>query len=314
MKRLYLAGFLLAAEAALAPGARAQTTAPAGRTVTGTVVGSVDRLAIPGVNVLVKGTNQGTATNADGRYSLPNVPAGATLVFSFIGYKSVERPATADNLDVALAADASGLDEVVVTAYNIKQDKRTLVTSVQEVQGKDLIDSRQTNVVNALQGKVAGVNITSSGGAPGEGASIVIRGGTSLDGDNQPLFVIDGMIMDNSSFQESTAPGGGSAFNGLLGRSVGASNRAGDLNPEDIASMTVLKGPAAAALYGLRAANGAVVITTKKGSAGRTTLNYRSQVSVDQVNRLPTTQGEYGQGALGLFDGTTRQSWAPTPA
>ncbi|AMJ66599.1 SusC/RagA family TonB-linked outer membrane protein [Hymenobacter sp. PAMC 26628] len=309
MKRLYLAGFLLAAEAALAPGARAQTTAPAGRTVAGTVVGSVDRLPIPGVNVLVKGTNVGTATNADGRYSLPNVPEGATLVFSFIGYKSVERPATGATLDVALDADAKGLDEVVVTAYNIKQDKRTLVTAVQEVTSKDIIDSRQTNVVNALQGKVAGVNITSSGGAPGEGAAIVIRGGTSLDGDNQPLFVIDGMIMDNSSFQESTAPGGGSAFNGLLGRSVGASNRAGDLNPEDIASMTVLKGPAAAALYGLRAANGAVVITTKKGSAGRTTLNYRTQVSVDQVNRLPKTQDQYGQGSAGIFDGTTRQSW-----
>ncbi|MFD1468863.1 SusC/RagA family TonB-linked outer membrane protein [Hymenobacter caeli] len=311
MKKLYLLGFLLAAEGALAPAGRAQTTAPAARAVAGTVVGTVDRLPIPGVNVLVKGTNVGTATNADGRYALPNVPEGATLVFSFIGYKSVERPAAGATLDVALDADASGLDEVVVTAYNIKQDKRTLVTAVQEVQGKDLIDSRQTNVVNALQGKVAGVNITSSGGSPGEGASIVIRGGTSLDGDNQPLFVIDGMIMDNSSFQESTAPGGGSAFNGLLGRSVGASNRAGDLNPEDIASMTVLKGPAAAALYGLRAANGAVVITTKKGSAGRTTLNYRSQVSVDQVNRLPATQSEYGQGASGIFDGTTRQSWGP---
>ncbi len=311
MKRLYLLGFLLVAEGGLAPAGRAQTTAPAGRTVAGVVTGTADRQAIPGVNVVVKGTAQGTQTNAEGRYSLPNVPDGATLVFSFVGYKSVERPATGGALDVSLDTDARGLDEVVVTAYNIKQDKRTLVTSVQEVQGKDIIDSRQTNVVNALQGKVAGVNITSSGGAPGEGAAIVIRGGTSLDGDNQPLFVIDGMIMDNSSFQESTAPGGGSAFNGLLGRSVGASNRAGDLNPEDIASMTVLKGPAAAALYGLRAANGAVVITTKKGAAGRTTLNFRTQVSVDQVNRLPKMQDQYGQGSNGVFDGTTRVSFGP---
>ena len=117
--------------------------------------------------------------------------------------------------------------------------------------------------------------------------------------------------MDNSSFQESTAPGGGSAFNGLLGRSVGAANRAGDLNPEDIASMTVLKGPAAAALYGLRAANGAVVITTKKGSAGRTQLNFRSQYSVDEVNRLPKMQDQYGQGSNGIFDATTRISFGP---
>jgi TonB-linked SusC/RagA family outer membrane protein len=210
-----------------------------------------------------------------------------------------------------LKESTTGLDEVVVTAYNIAQDKRTLVTSVQEVKSKDIIDSRQTNIVNALQGKVAGVNITSSGGAPGEGASIVIRGGTSLDGNNQPLFVIDGMIMDNSSFSESAAPGAGSQFNGLLGRSVGASNRAGDLNPEDIESITVLKGPAAAALYGLRAASGAVVITTKKGVAGRTTLNFRTQVSVDEVNRLPKMQDQYGQGSLGLFDGTTRVSFGP---
>ncbi len=311
MKRLYLLGFLLVAEGGLAPVGRAQTTAPAGRTVAGVVTGTADRQAIPGVNVIVKGTAQGTQTNAEGRYALPNVPEGATLVFSFVGYKSVERPATGGTLDVALDTDARGLDEVVVTAYNIKQDKRTLVTDVQEVSGKDLIDSRQPNVVNALQGKVAGVNITSSGGAPGEGASIVIRGGTSLDGDNQPLFVIDGMIMDNSSFQESTAPGGGSAFNGLLGRSVGAANRVGDLNPEDIASMTVLKGPAAAALYGLRAANGAVVITTKKGAAGRTTLNFRTQFSVDEVNRLPRMQDQYGQGSNGVFDGTTRVSFGP---
>ena len=307
MKKPYWLLLLLLA-VLLAPPSWAQTTA---RPVAGLVTAGADQSPLPGVTVLVKGSTTGSTTGTDGRYSLSAAP-GAVLVFSFIGYASQERKVAASgSIDVVLKESTTGLDEVVVTAYNIRQEKRTLVTAVQEVQSKDIIDSRQTNVVNALQGKVAGVSITSSGGAPGEGAAIVIRGGTSLDGNNQPLFVIDGMIMDNGSFQESTAPGGGSAFNGLLGRSVGASNRAGDLNPEDIASITVLKGPAAAALYGLRASSGAVVITTRKGTAGTTTLNFRTQVSVDEVNRLPKLQGEYGQGSNGIFDGTTRVSFGP---
>jgi TonB-linked SusC/RagA family outer membrane protein len=316
MKKRYLLPFAVLPGVLLSPPGLAQTTpaaqasSPVG-TVTGTVHQASDRSTLPGVNVVVKGTSNGTSTNADGKFTLANVPAGATLVFSFVGYVSVERRAGAEPLDVSLAADASDLDEVVVLGYGIKEAQRNTVTAVQNISSQDIIDSRQTNVVNAMQGKVAGVNITSSGGGAGEGASIVIRGGTSLDGDNQPLFIIDGLIMDNSSFQESTAPGGGSAFNGLLGRSVGAANRAGDLNPEDIASMTILKGPAAAALYGLRAANGAVVITTKKGAAGRTQLNYRTQFSVDEVNRLPKMQGLYGQGSNGVFDGTTRSSFGP---
>ncbi|OGX87273.1 SusC/RagA family TonB-linked outer membrane protein [Hymenobacter lapidarius] len=306
MKKKYWFLFLLLG-VLLAPPGRAQTAG----TVVGIVTSATDQSPLPGVTVLVKGTTVGSTTAADGRYAVQAAP-GAVLVFSFIGYASQERTVGSDaTINLNMKESTTGLDEVVVTAYNITQDKRELVTAVQEVKAKDIIDSRQTNVVNALQGKVAGVNITSSGGSPGEGASIIIRGGTSLDGDNQPLFVIDGMIMDNSSFQESTAPGGGSAFNGLLGRSVGSANRAGDLNPEDIASITVLKGPAAAALYGLRAANGAVVITTKKGVAGRTTLNFRTQYSVDEVNRLPKMQSEYGRGSNGIFDAATRISYGP---
>ena len=316
MKKIYLLPFALLPGALVVVPAWAQTApgaaaSPAAGTITGVVRQAADRTPLPGVNVIVKGTSNGTATDGSGRYSIAGVPAGATLVFSFVGFEPIERRADGSPLDVTLAASNRDLDEVVVLAYGIKQDRRDLATAVQEVSSKDIIDSRQTNIVNALQGKVAGVNITSSGGGAGEGASIVIRGGTSLDGDNQPLFVIDGLIMDNSSFQESTAPGGGSAFNGLLGRSVGAANRAGDLNPEDIASITVLKGPSAAALYGLRAANGAVVITTKKGSAGRAQLNFRSQVSVDEVNRLPKMQDLYGQGSGGVYDQGTRLSFGP---
>ncbi len=309
MKKLYWSWPVLGV--LLAPVSRAQAQAPQLRPITGVVTAAVDRSPLPGVTVLVKGTTNGATTDSEGRYTVQAAP-GSTLSFSFIGFTTQERAVGDDNtVDIILKENTTALNDVVITGYNIAQDRRDLVTAVQEVKAKDIIDSRQTNVVNALQGKVAGVNITSSGGAPGEGSAIVIRGGTSLDGDNQPLFVIDGMIMDNSSFQESTAPGGGSQFNGLLGRSVGTPNRAGDLNPEDIASITVLKGASAAALYGLRAANGAIVITTKKGTAGRTTLNYRTQVSVDEVNRLPKLQHEYQQGSGGVFDATTRNSWGP---
>ena len=306
MKKKYWL-LLLLLSVLLAPPVWAQTA----RSVAGIVTSATDQSPLPGVTVLVKGTTTGSTSGSDGRFSVQAAP-GAVLVFSFIGYAPQERTVPADgSVDIALKESTTGLEEVVVTGYGIAQEKRTLVTSVQEVKSKDLIDSRQTNVVNALQGKVAGVNITSSGGAPGEGSGIIIRGGTSLDGDNQPLFVIDGMIMDNGSFSESAAPGAGSQFNGLLGRSVGSANRAGDLNPEDIESITVLKGPAAAALYGLRAAGGAVVITTKKGVAGRTTLNYRTQYSVDEVSRLPKMQDQYKRGSTGITDPSTRISFGP---
>ncbi|WP_310396436.1 SusC/RagA family TonB-linked outer membrane protein [Hymenobacter sp.] len=306
MKKNYWLLLLLLGVLLALPG-RAQTA----RAVAGVVTSGADQTPLPGVTVLVKGTTAGSTTGADGRYALQAAP-GAVLVFSFIGYTSEERTVGADGaVDVALKESTAALDEVIVTSFGIKQERREVNYAAQQVSGAEIIDTRQPNIVNALQGKVAGVSITSSGGAPGEGASIVIRGGNSLDSDNQPLFVIDGVIMDNSSFAESTVPGGGSGFNGLLGRSVGTANRASDINPEDVASITVLKGPAASALYGLRAGNGAVIITTKKGGAGRTAVTYRTQYSVDEVNRLPTLQGDYKQGTNGVFDPGVRTAWGP---
>ncbi|MBD2714928.1 SusC/RagA family TonB-linked outer membrane protein [Microvirga sp. STR05] len=305
MNRLYLLAPALSVVAAL-PGHAQQNL----RTISGTVI-DANRTPLPGVTVLVKGTTTGASTGTDGRYTLQAAP-GSTLTFSFIGYTTQERAIGDDtSIDISLKENTTALNDVIVTAFGIKQERRQVNYGAQEVTSKDIIESRQPNIVNALQGKVAGVQVTSSGGGAGEGASIVIRGGNSLDGDNQPLFVIDGIIMDNTSFVESTAPGGGSAFNGLLGRSVSSQNRAADINPEDVETMTVLKGPAAAALYGLRAANGAVIITTKKGKSGVVTVDYRTQVSVDQVNRLPKLQGVYKQGALGVFDANTRSSWGP---
>ena len=305
-KRYWL--LLLLLGVLLAPPGWAQT---APRPVTGLVTAVTDQSPLPGVTVLVKGTTIGSTTGSDGRFALSAAP-GAVLVFSFIGFTSQERTVGADGaVDVSLKESTAALDEVIVTSLGIRQERREVNYGAQQVSGEEIIDTRQSNIVNALQGKVAGVSITSSGGAPGEGSSIVIRGGNSLDGDNQPLFVIDGVIMDNSSFAESSVPGGGSGFNGLLGRSAATPNRASDINPEDVASITVLKGPAASALYGLRAGNGAVIITTKKGVSGRTAITYRTQYSVDEVNRLPTLQDVYKQGTNGIFDPAVRTSWGP---
>src|SRR5215217_2528451 len=259
-------------------------------TITGKVTDSENGLPLPGVSVKMKGAPIGAQTNAAGVYSIKADPR-AILIFSYIGYITQEKSAAgAATLNIVLAPDAKALNEVVVTAFNIAQDRKSINYAFQNVKSKDIEESRQQNIVNALQGKIAGAVITSSGGGPGEGASIVLRGGSSLDGDNQPLFVVDGIALDNSSFVESTSPGAGSSFNGLLGRSLGTPNRASDINPEDIESVTVLKGPAAAALYGVKAGNGAIIITTKKGKTGSTSVVYNNIFSWDNVMRLPETQ------------------------
>jgi TonB-linked SusC/RagA family outer membrane protein len=278
-------------------------------TISGTVTSSEDGLSLPGVSVKIKSSNVGTQTNVDGKYTI-KAKAGDILVFSFLGTIPQERiVGTASQINVSLKQDSKALDEVIVTSFNIEQDRRSINYAVQNVKAKDIEESRQQNIVNALQGKIAGAVITSSGGGPGEGASIILRGGASLDGDNQPLFVVDGIPLDNSSFQESTAPGAGGGFNGILGRSVGTPNRASDINPDDIESVTVLKGPAAAALYGLRAGAGAIIITTKKGKAGAASVTYSNLLSFDNVLDLPETQSIYKQGSNGVFLQTTRDSY-----
>ncbi|GAB3935590.1 SusC/RagA family TonB-linked outer membrane protein [Mucilaginibacter myungsuensis] len=280
------------------------------RTVTGKVTSAEDRSPLPGVTVKIKGTTTATQTSATGDYTI-KADIGQTLVFSFIGNIPQEAVVTSATtpLNVQLRTDSKSLDEVMVTAFNIKQDRKAINYAAQNVTGKDIEESRQQNLVNALQGKVAGAVITSSGGGPGEGANIVLRGGTSLDNDNSPLFVIDGVPLDNSSFVESLSPGAGSGFNGVLGRSVGTPNRVSDINPDDIENVTVLKGPAASALYGSRGGNGAVIITTKKGKAGAAQVTYNNLFSFDNVRRLPETQSLYKQGVSGRYDPTSRLSY-----
>ncbi|MCC9136760.1 SusC/RagA family TonB-linked outer membrane protein [Pontibacter silvestris] len=271
-------------------------------TVTGQVTSAADNTPLPGVGVVVKGTTRGTFTDVSGQYTI-QASEGSTLVFRFIGYTTKEMPVgSSSTINVALQEDARSLEEVVVTAFGIEQEKRALGYSVQELQSRDITETQQPNIVNTMQGKVAGVQITNSGGAPGASAIMLIRGGTSLSGNNQPLYVVDGIPVDNT-----TAVGQG----GLDAGTAPASNRAIDINPEDIESISVLKGPSAAALYGLRAAEGVVVITTKRGTGGRARINYSNSFSFDVVNKLPELQSVYKQGEQGDFDPSAMGSWGP---
>ncbi|MGF6848186.1 TonB-dependent SusC/RagA subfamily outer membrane receptor [Chitinophaga sp. W3I9] len=273
--------------------------------ITGIVLAD-DGNPLPGVTVRIKGSNRNTQTNATGHYRIAVTP-GEVLEFSFIGYESQSVPTgKSPTIDVKMLTSASSLEQVIVTGMGIKKEKKALGYAVQDIKSAELLKNKDPNLVNSLNGKIAGLNITNSGGAPGASASIIIRGGTSLEGNNQPLFIIDGMPMDNS-----TGQGDNSAFDGSINQSTTYSNRAMDINPEDIESISVLKGPAAAALYGLRAAAGAIVITTKKGTTGNVAGSVTSRYITNWVNRLPKQQSIYKQGSNynGTFTDQTAMSW-----
>ncbi|MCC9137055.1 SusC/RagA family TonB-linked outer membrane protein [Pontibacter silvestris] len=273
------------------------------KTVTGRVTDQETGQGLPGVSVLVKGTSVGTATSTDGTYAI-NVPSnGNTLVFRFIGYATVERSiGNASTVNVALGIDSKQLSEVVVTAQGIERDVRSLGYSTQSVQGEAVSQRSEPNVLNALQGKVSGVNITSSSGAPGASTNINIRGITSFNGSNQPLIVVDGIIFSNDVDNSQ---------NTLFGSQP--SGRISDINPESIESINVLKGPAASVLYGSRASAGVIVITTKsgKGLKGKTEVTFNSSVNWQKAAYLPEFQNEYGQGTQNNYVNNTTSSWGP---
>jgi TonB-linked SusC/RagA family outer membrane protein len=283
------------------PAAQAQTT------VSGKVLSGEDNSPIPGVNILVKGTNNGTITDTDGAFSISTSSASDVLVFSFVGYKS--------NLNVTLAIDATELSEIVVTALGIERDKKALGYSVQSVNSESITTARETNVVNQLAGKIAGVTVIGSPSGIGGSARVSIRGERSVDlNKNQPLYVIDGVPISNG-------------ITGASGRSnleVDFGNGASFVNSDDIESMTVLKGAAAAALYGSRAANGVIVIKTKSGRGSKGLgVEINSNTTFESALRLPEYQNVYGQGngnggdfsfvnggGAGLTDGVD-ESWGP---
>ena len=252
--------------------------------VTGTVVSQAN-VPVSGASVVVKNSTRGTQTNPEGQFTI-SAAVGDKLTISAVGYASKEVAiGSASSINITLQTTEGELAEVVVTAMGIKREKKALGFSVQDIKSDELLKNKDANLINSLNGKIAGVNVTNSGGAPGASSSIIIRGGTSLERDNQPLFVIDGMPMDNS-----TGQGDNSAFDGSTNISTTNGNRAMDINPEDIESISVLKGPAAAALYGLKAAAGAIIITTKKGQAGKVSIALSSRYNTNWVNKLPKQQ------------------------
>jgi len=265
------------------------------RVITGKVTSSDDGTALSGASVTLKGTTNSTATDANGNFRLSDVPqSGGILVFSSIGFQTQEVPIGGQNtVNVSLSTDATELSEVVVTSLGIERSRKSLGFAVQSVGAKELTEVKQPNIVSALQGQVAGVQITNTGGGPGMGARIVVRGLTSLNpnADNQPLFIIDGIPIDNS-------------VNDNASNQRGMSNRAADINPNDIETISILKGAAATGLYGVRAANGAVVITTKSGASGSgLTINAGTSFSAEEINKLPEFQRNYGRGWYGIDDG-----------
>ena len=270
-----------------------------------------------GATVKVKGTNRGTATDVDGKYSI-NANRGDVLVVSYIGSKPMEIAVSGGTMDLTMQDNEQVLDEVVVTALGIKKDKKSLGYAVDELKAEELMRNKTANAINSLSGKIAGVNITQSSGAAGSGAQIILRGGTSLaeNKDSQPLFVVDGVIYDNSA-----GVVGNSAFDGMMNSATTSSNRVMDINPEDIENMSVLKGPAAAALYGSRAANGVVIITTKKGQEGHTEVSLSTKMIASMVSNLPDYQNEFNRGYIqenydaaghltgATFNGRSYNSW-----
>jgi TonB-linked SusC/RagA family outer membrane protein len=265
--------------------------------VKGTVTDAKDGTPIPGVSIVVKGTLTGTVTDIDGKYVII-VPKGYNeLIFSYVGM--LTREVKLDGkaiIDVGMDEDVIGLNEVVVTALGISREKKALGYSVQDVSGNDLQSDGAGNVINQLSGRVAGVQVTSASGNMGGSSRVLIRGINSISGNNQPLYVIDGTIIDNSDFNTvNTARGAGGYDYG---------NMAQDINPDEIASVSVLKGANAAALYGSRAANGVILITTKKGERQKGKqigIEFNTGLSFEQIAYLPEYQTKYGggNGALG---------------
>ena len=264
------------------------------REISGTVSSDEGTGGFPGATVAVKGTTLGTVTGINGDYRLLVPPAGTTLVFSALGMRTTEETiGDRTTINVQLRTDTLQLDEIVITALGLEGERDKFASSVSTLKGQSIAKTGETSLLTGLSGKAPGVIITRNGGDPGAGAYIQIRGQNTINGNAQPLFIVDGMPVSNSSDNAGTAAG-----NGIIQQS-----RINDINPEDIERMEVLKGASAAALWGTRAANGVVIITTKKGtdSDGKVNITFKSTVSFDRVNKMPPLQRAYGQGTDGLY-------------
>ncbi|MDO4229374.1 MAG: SusC/RagA family TonB-linked outer membrane protein [Capnocytophaga sp.] len=274
-------------------------------TVSGVVTDEAN-VPLPGAAIVVKGTANGVSTDFDGNYRI-EAKQGDVLEFTFVGYQTQTKKVTGGGktlvINVLLKEDAQQLGEVVVTALGIKREKKSLGYALQEVKGDALVEAKESNLANAFSGKVAGLQIVKGSNGPAASSKIVLRGNNSLTGDNQPLIVVDGVPMDNFT---------GASNNDYWNPSTDMGNGLGDLNPNDIESMSVLKGPAAAALYGSRAGNGVILITTKSGKAREGLgITYSSSIGLENVFMKPDVQDIFGQGSNGVYDPLSTSSWGP---
>ncbi len=273
------------------------------RTITGRVMAAEDGTPIPGASILLKGTTKGANSDAEGFYTISVPSTGGKLVFSFVGAATEEvEVGNKSKIDIQLKNDSKQLGEVVVTALGQQREKKALAYAITSVKGDLLQQRSEPDPLRALSGKVPGVNIIAGGGAPGQATKINIRGNNSFTGNNQPLFVVDGIPFDNSS---------NSAGSSYSNNSV-VSNRAYDIDPNNIEAMTVLKGAAASALYGSRAANGVIVITTKSGSKSARKgleVTYNGSYSVEKISTIPNYQDSYTQGSNQQYNGGFIGNW-----
>ncbi len=274
------------------------------KTVTGTVR-SDDNRPLKDVTVAVKGTRVATVTDANGFYTI-TASKGQTLVFTFVDYTRREIVVGDNNsISTSLVLSSKQLGEVVVTAYGVKKNKNSLGYASQTLDGADVAETQRDNWANAITGKVAGATVNATSGAPGASSQIVLRGFNSIGGDNSALIILDGVPLNNGVLNQGRLAGD------LPNRNNDYTNRAADINPDDIESLTVLKGPEAAALYGVEAGNGAIIITTKKGKAGKIKVGYENNFRWEQIVKFPEVQKVYDNGLNGAYANTTRSFFGP---
>ena len=288
-------------QSSLAAGVAGVTEVQQATKISGVVTDGTE--PIIGASVRVKGTNKGTVTDLDGRFSL-DVAAGTELIITYVGYKEVTVKAAA-NMKVVLQEENTALSEVVVTALGIKRERKALGYGVSEVKGEELTKAKETNVINSLSGKVAGLVVQNTASGASGSTRVLLRGNTEMAGNNQPLYVIDGVPLDNTNFSSAGEEGGYD-----LGDGISA------INPDDIENMTVLKGPAASALYGSRASHGVILITTKKADKDKISVEYNGSFTVDtQLAKWDDIQETYGMGYGGKLPTSstsgTNSSWGP---
>ena len=284
--------------------ARAQQSSTP-RVITGKVT-TVTGRPLQGVNVIVRGTRLGTITNAAGDYRLPLPDQAGTETFTFrlLGFKPIDEPIRGrTTINASLEESANTLSDVVVTANAIVRETKELGYAIAQIEPEKLTVARSSNVLNGIAAKVAGVRISQQSGTVGGSSKIVIRGVNSIASASEPLFVVDGVPISNSSFAGTETE--------IVTGGVDVGNRAQDINPDDIESMSILKGAAASALYGSRARNGVIIVTTKRGAAGQGRFTYNGSVRSDQIFRAPSFQNDYGQGSLGVYNKDLSNGWGP---